>query len=34
MKGRIYKVSIRKVSFMIGWFPHADKWYHKIQIIY
>ena len=31
---KLYKVTFWGESFLIGWFSHADKWYHKIGIIY
>lgn len=31
---KLYKATIFGKAFMLGWFSHADKWYHKIGIIY
>lgn len=31
---KLYKVNIVGKSFLIGWFSHANKWYHKLSIIY
>ena len=29
---KLYKVTLFGKSFIIGWFSHADKWYHKFSI--
>lgn len=31
---KLYKCTFFGRSFLIGWFSHADKWYHKFSIIY
>lgn len=31
---KLYKATLFDKSFIIGWFSHADKWYHKFSIIY
>ena len=30
---KLYKATLFGKSFIIGWFSHADKWYHKFSII-
>lgn len=27
---KLYKVTLFGKPFMIGWFSHADKWYHNL----
>lgn len=31
---KLYKLTLFGKPVLIGWFSHADKWYHKFGIIY
>jgi len=34
MKAKLYQFTLFGKKFLVGYFPHAGKWYHKIGIIY